>query len=71
MRLIDASFVHAGMCTSLFSDTEFERQVEERTSLGRWEYPDDLKGLLIYLASSASDFMTRGSVIIDGGVIGK
>lgn len=59
------------MCTSLFNDREFERKIEERTSLGRWEYPDDLKGLLIYLASSASDFMTGESVIIDGGVIGR
>ncbi|KAK2595500.1 hypothetical protein QQS21_006775 [Conoideocrella luteorostrata] len=68
---ISPGFVRAGMCTSLFNDREFERKVEERTSLGRWEYPDDLKGLLIYLASSSSDFMTGESVIIDGGVIGR
>lgn len=64
-------FIHTGMCTDLFSDREFERKVEQRTSLGRWGQADDLKGLMIFLASPASDFLTGESIIIDGGVIGR
>jgi sorbose reductase len=40
---------------------------EKLTPLGRLGQIDDLKGAIIYLASSASDFMTGHDLIIDGG----
>ncbi|MBS4219133.1 glucose 1-dehydrogenase [Bacillus sp. FJAT-49711] len=33
----------------------------------RWGKPDELAGLIIYLASEASSFMTGSSIAIDGG----
>jgi len=33
----------------------------------RWGKPDELAGLIIYLASEASSFMTGSSIVIDGG----
>ncbi|MFC1816086.1 SDR family NAD(P)-dependent oxidoreductase [Thermodesulfobacteriota bacterium] len=35
--------------------------------LKRYEYPEDLVGTMIYLCSSASDFMTGQTLIVDGG----
>ncbi len=35
----------------------------------RDEYPEDLTGALIYMASSESDFMTGQSIAVDGGAI--
>ncbi|MDF2961461.1 MAG: glucose 1-dehydrogenase [Paenibacillus sp.] len=36
-------------------------------AIKRWGNPDELTGLIIYLASEASSFMTGSSIVIDGG----
>ena len=52
------------------SITEENRQHEIASRiLGRAEYPEDLVGTAIYLASSDSDFMTGQALVVDGGVI--
>jgi NAD(P)-dependent dehydrogenase (short-subunit alcohol dehydrogenase family) len=38
-----------------------------RRALKRDEYPQDLLGALVFLASKDSDFMTGQTVAIDGG----
>jgi 2-dehydro-3-deoxy-D-gluconate 5-dehydrogenase len=42
-----------------------------RTPAGRWGNPEDLKGAVIFLASSASDFVTGTSIVVDGGILAK
>jgi NAD(P)-dependent dehydrogenase (short-subunit alcohol dehydrogenase family) len=37
--------------------------------LKRAEYPEDLVGTAIFLASADSDFMTGQAVVVDGGVV--
>lgn len=50
--------------------TEESRQFEIPSRiLKRPEYPEDLVGTAIYLASSDSDFMTGQAIVVDGGVI--
>ncbi|NOU95536.1 glucose 1-dehydrogenase [Paenibacillus sp. LMG 31456] len=39
----------------------------DHLALKRWGNPDELTGLIIYLASEASSFMTGSSIVIDGG----
>jgi len=39
-----------------------------RTPLGRFGEPDDVAGLALFLASSASDFITGAVFVIDGGL---
>lgn len=46
---------------------EFVKRVTDRTPLGRWGKPDDFKGAAVFLSSSASDFVTGSSLVIDGG----
>jgi len=38
-----------------------------RTPAGRWGQPDDIAGTAIYLASSASNFVTGEMIRVDGG----
>jgi NAD(P)-dependent dehydrogenase (short-subunit alcohol dehydrogenase family) len=59
------------MCEDLFTNEEFSNKVKARTSLGRWGESEDLKGLTVFLASPASDFITGESIIIDGGILGR
>jgi 2-deoxy-D-gluconate 3-dehydrogenase len=42
-------------------------RVLARTPAGRWGVPADLAGVAVFLASSASDFITGAAIPVDGG----
>lgn len=42
-----------------------------RIPKGRWGQPEDLKGIAVYLASDASEYMTGQIIPIDGGYLSK
>jgi 2-dehydro-3-deoxy-D-gluconate 5-dehydrogenase len=42
-------------------------RVLARTPAGRWGTPADLAGIAVFLASSASDFITGAAIPVDGG----
>ena len=42
-------------------------RVLERTPAKRWGIPDDFAGIAVFLASSASDFLTGTAIPVDGG----
>lgn len=42
-------------------------RVEARTPAGRWGVPGDLSGIGVFLASSASNFVTGTAIPVDGG----
>ena len=59
-------------------DTDLTRKAREqvpglnervlaRTPAGRWGVPADLAGIAVFLASSASDFVTGAAIPVDGG----
>jgi 2-deoxy-D-gluconate 3-dehydrogenase len=46
---------------------ELDGRVHARTPAGRWGQPDDHKGVAVFLASAASNFVTGASIPVDGG----
>jgi NAD(P)-dependent dehydrogenase (short-subunit alcohol dehydrogenase family) len=48
-------------------DTEFKRKFCERVPLGRMADDSDLRGPLLFLASSASSYVTGIELVVDGG----
>ncbi len=46
---------------------EFFKLPVARRSIKRIEYPEDIVGTLIFLASSDSDFVTGQTIVVDGG----
>lgn len=53
---------------ALVDDEKFSAWVKERTPAGRWGDTRDLVGALIFLASSASDFVNGQTLFVDGGM---
>ena len=51
----------------MFDDAAFYKNFLRRIPIGRLGEPEDFVGLLTFLASSASDFMTGAVIDIDGG----
>ncbi len=48
-------------------DEEFKRKFCSRVPMGRMAQADDLRGPLLFLASSASSYVTGTELIVDGG----
>ena len=47
------------------------RQITERIPAGRWGEPSDLGGAVVFLASSASDYVHGHVLVVDGGWMGR
>ena len=47
------------------------KEIEDRTILGRWGEPEDLVGTVIFLLSSASNYITGQDIYVDGGYLAK
>ncbi len=52
-------------------DAERNRQILERIPAGRWGKPEDLAGMVNFLASSASDYCHGGVYPVDGGWLSR
>lgn len=46
-------------------------EITDRIPIGRWGTPDDMKGLAIFLASPASDYINGAIIPCDGGYLVK
>jgi NAD(P)-dependent dehydrogenase (short-subunit alcohol dehydrogenase family) len=61
-------WIETDMVADLRADERFERRVMKAIPQHRWGKPADLEGAAIFLASSASNYMTGQAIIIDGGL---
>ncbi len=53
--------------SALRADPVRSTSILERIPAGRWGTPDDLKGIVVLLASSASNYMCGAIIPVDGG----
>ena len=56
------------MNRALIDNAEFNAWVCKRTPAGRWGQPDELAGTAVFLASSASNYITGQLLIVAGGM---
>lgn len=67
VNCISPGYLRTPLTLELTEAPDVVKALEDATPLGRFGVPEDLRGLVIYLASDSSDFMTGTEVVIDGG----
>jgi gluconate 5-dehydrogenase len=68
VNAIAPGYFSTEMNRALIDNAEFNAWVCKRTPAGRWGDPDELAGLGVFLASSASNYMTGQMLVMDGGM---
>ena len=66
---IGPGYMLTEMNRALLDDEKFSAWVVERTPARRWGKPEELVGAVIFLASSASDYVNGQVIYIDGGML--
>lgn len=56
---------------ALRDDPKRHAEILARIPAGRWGEPSDLKGVVVFLASSASDYMQGTTISVDGGWLSR
>jgi 2-dehydro-3-deoxy-D-gluconate 5-dehydrogenase len=56
---------------ALRNDPERTKSILSRIPAGRWGEPEDLKGVAVFLASAASDYVNGTIITVDGGWMGR
>ena len=67
VNAIGPTYFETDMVAQIRDDPERFKFINERTPMGRWGYLPELEGIVIFLAASASDFITGQTIYIDGG----
>ena len=69
VNAIAPGYMDTQLNTALVNDKKRTDEVFIRVPMKRWGTGEDLKGLTVFLASSASDYVTGTVIPIDGGSI--
>lgn len=69
VNAIGPGYFHTDMTDPLWQADDRRNQTLARIPLGRWGKPEELKGVAVFLASGASDYMTGQIVYVDGGYL--
>ena len=67
VNAIAPGYIDTDLNAALISDPDFDQWVKGRCPLGRWGTPEDIAWPIVFLASSASDFVTGQVIYVDGG----
>ncbi len=65
---IAPGYVRTGMTTAVFDGGEREARAAAMTLIGRNGALEDLRGVTLFLASRASDYLTGQTIFVDGGM---
>jgi NAD(P)-dependent dehydrogenase (short-subunit alcohol dehydrogenase family) len=67
VNAIGPTYFETELVTQIRDDAERFNFINERTPMGRWGQLPELEGIVIFLASAASDFITGQTIYVDGG----
>ncbi len=67
VNAIAPGYIETANTIALRTDPTRSKQILERIPAGRWGTPDDLIGAVVFLTSSASDYVHGHTLVVDGG----
>lgn len=71
VNAIAPGYMATEMNTNLIHDEKRNTEILSRIPIGRWGTPEDMKGLVVFLSSSASDYINGAVIPVDGGYLAK
>jgi len=71
VNAIAPGYIATEMTEALVGNPDREPLILARIPAGRWGVPDDLKGVVLFLASVASDYVHGVIIPVDGGFLGR
>ena len=71
VNAIAPGYMATDLNAALMANPERARQIMERVPAARWGTPDDLRGVVVFLASRASDFVHGAIIPVDGGWLAR
>ncbi len=67
VNAVAPGYIDTPLNAKLTADPTFDKWVKGRCPLGRWGVPADIAWPIVFLACSASDFITGQVIYVDGG----
>lgn len=71
INAIAPGYMATNNTAQLRADEDRNKAILERIPAGRWGLPEDLQGPIVFLASSASDYVNGYTVAVDGGWLAR
>lgn len=71
VNAIAPGYMDTDMNTALVNDPERNELIMSRIPAERWGKPEDMKGIVIFLASKASNYLNGTVIPVDGGYLGR
>lgn len=71
VNAVAPGYMATDLNTALLANQERSEQILARIPAGRWGTEEDMKGITIFLASHASDYMSGAIIPVDGGYLVK
>jgi NAD(P)-dependent dehydrogenase (short-subunit alcohol dehydrogenase family) len=68
VNIVSPGWYNTPLTAAVFSDPDWVRRTSNRIPLGRTGTPEDLAGIVVFLASDASDYITGEMIFVDGGI---
>lgn len=70
VNAIAPGYMETKMNAGILSNADRLESITNRIPAKRWGTPQDLKGLVVFLSSSASDYINGAVIPVDGGYLG-
>jgi len=71
VNAIAPGYIDTDMNVALIADEERNKSIMARIPAGRWGNPEDFKGIVVFLSSDASSYVSGEVICVDGGWMGR